>query len=463
MRERIAAVGVETGGDQDQIGAEGLERRHQPAGEGAAPGLAGRVGRDRDIDDIADAGLGRRACARIEGRLVDGAEEQAVVSLEGGLGAVAVVDVEIDHGDPGHTLSLGHAGGDGDIGEHAEAHGGVRLGVVARRADSGEGAGGLAADHGADGIDHGAGGEAGGADAARRQHSVGVQLAQATGRRSGEQAGDMVGGVKAFEVGDGGLGRGMAVEAEVRGVEGVQNGLQPFRALGMADAGAVGQHVGVGEEGDAHRTYSSAEYDKHHALIPATRRLKKWVEPDGRSGESGPMTEPLIRPAVDADAAALGVLGRQTFLDTFVEGFGIPYPAGDLARFLDASFSPGAIRAKLQEPGAAWWVAERDGDLLAFANTGPNTLPHPDGRPSHAELRRLYVSKSAQGLGLGTKLLTVALDWMEANTDGPLWIGVWSGNAKAQKLYAAYGFEVAGEYQYPVGAWMDDEFILRRG
>ena len=114
------------------------------------------------------------------------------------------------------------------------------------------------------------------------------------------------------------------------------------------------------------------------------------------------MTNAVIRPAINADAAALGVLGRQTFLDTFVaaDGFAIPYPADDLAAFLDASFSPETIRAKLQEPGAAWWVAERDGALLAFANTGPNTLPHPDARPSHAELRRLYVSKAAQGLGL---------------------------------------------------------------
>ena len=174
------------------------------------------------------------------------------------------------------------------------------------------------------------------------------------------------------------------------------------------------------------------------------------------------MSEAIIRPAVAADAADLGELGRQTFLDTFVDGFAIPYPADDLARFLDASFSPDAIQAKLNEPGAAWWVAERDGELLAFANTGPNTLPHPEARPSHAELRRLYVSKRAQGLGLGTKLLAVALDWMEAHTDGPLWIGVWSGNLKAQKLYAAYGFEKAGEYQYPVGDWLDDEFILRR-
>jgi GNAT superfamily N-acetyltransferase len=175
------------------------------------------------------------------------------------------------------------------------------------------------------------------------------------------------------------------------------------------------------------------------------------------------MTETLIRPAVPADAAALGVLGRQTFIDTFVDGFAIPYPAGDLQASLDASFSADAIRAKLNEPGAAWWVAERDGELLAFANTGPNTLPHPDARPSHAELRRLYVSKAAQGLGLGTRLLAIALEWMEANTDGPLWIGVWSGNLKAQKLYAAYGFSKAGEYQYPVGRWLDDEFILRRG
>ena len=54
------------------------------------------------------------------------------------------------------------------------------------------------------------------------------------------------------------------------------------------------------------------------------------------------------------------------------------------------------------------------------------------------------------------------LDWMQARSDGPLWIGVWSGNEKARRLYAAHGFEKAGEYDYPVGAWMDREFILRR-
>jgi GNAT superfamily N-acetyltransferase len=177
------------------------------------------------------------------------------------------------------------------------------------------------------------------------------------------------------------------------------------------------------------------------------------------------MTMTVIRPARSDDAAAIGVLGRQTFIDTFVaeHGFAIPYPADDLATFLNASFSPGAIEMKLAEPGAAWWVAESEQGLLGFANAGPNTLPHPEARPGHVELRRLYVGREAQGLGLGTRLLKASLDWMEANTDGSLWIGVWNANLKAQKLYAAHGFEKVGEYQYPVGRWLDDEFILRRG
>ena len=175
------------------------------------------------------------------------------------------------------------------------------------------------------------------------------------------------------------------------------------------------------------------------------------------------MTAPLIRPARPDDAPALSTLGRVTFIETFVEGFAIPYPPADLVPFLQATFGEETTTARLADPAEGWWVAELDGEIVAMATTGPNALPHPDGRPSHAELKRLYVAKSAQGLGLGTKLLTLALDWMDQNGDGPQWIGVWSGNLKAQKLYQAYGFEKAGEYEYPVGSWRDHEFILRRG
>lgn len=177
---------------------------------------------------------------------------------------------------------------------------------------------------------------------------------------------------------------------------------------------------------------------------------------------TAPASEIIIRHARLEDMPALSALSRATFHDTFVEGFGVPYPKDDLERFYVKNFSVEALTQRLSEPGAVWWVGERDGQLVGLANAGPNTLPHPDAAPEQMELRRLYISKEVQGLGLGTRMMTTALDWMQANTQGPTWIGVWSGNAKAQKLYAAYGYHKVGEYLYPVGDWNDHEFILRR-
>lgn len=170
----------------------------------------------------------------------------------------------------------------------------------------------------------------------------------------------------------------------------------------------------------------------------------------------------VIRPARAEDAEALAALGRQTYVETFVEDFAIPYPADDLAAYLDASWDLSTIRARLGDPGQSWWVAERGGVIVGYAAVGSATLPHPEARPTHAQLNQLYVAKVAQGLGLGKRLLALALDWMIAHTDGPLWLGVWSGNLKAQKLYEAHGFEKVGEYKYPVGSWFDDELMMRR-
>lgn len=173
-------------------------------------------------------------------------------------------------------------------------------------------------------------------------------------------------------------------------------------------------------------------------------------------------TEITFRPARREDAPALSALSRQTFYETFVEGFGVPYPPADLEAFFQTNFSAEALIPRIEASDCLFLVAERNHELLALCHTGPNGLPHPLAKDGEMELRRLYVSKSAQGLGLGTALMKQALEWMQAHTKGALWIGVWSGNLKAQKLYQANGFEKVGEYDYPVGDWLDREFILRR-
>lgn len=171
-----------------------------------------------------------------------------------------------------------------------------------------------------------------------------------------------------------------------------------------------------------------------------------------------------IRPARSDDVPALAQLKLITFRQTFLdEGFGIPYPPADLALFEAASYAEAVVAAELADPARRNWVAEHGGRLVGYAQVGPCKLPHPEAQDGHGELYQLYVERAAQGLKLGKALLDTALDHLAATRPGPVWLGVWSGNDKAQAVYARRGFAKVGEYRFKVGSWYDEEFIFRRG
>jgi ribosomal protein S18 acetylase RimI-like enzyme len=170
----------------------------------------------------------------------------------------------------------------------------------------------------------------------------------------------------------------------------------------------------------------------------------------------------MIRRATPDDCDILAALGERTFRETFVDGFAIAYPADDLAQFVAQSYAPEVFAAKLADPTQALWLAVVGDEPLGYANAGPCRLPHPEVEPHHGELYRLYVSQDRHGRGVGRRLMETALAWLDRDGPAPLWLGVWSGNLKAQAFYARYGFEKVGEYDFPVGATLDHEFILHR-
>jgi ribosomal protein S18 acetylase RimI-like enzyme len=169
------------------------------------------------------------------------------------------------------------------------------------------------------------------------------------------------------------------------------------------------------------------------------------------------MTATLRRATIE-DADTVSSLGARTFTETFAH----LYPTQDLETFLAYAYGLERTRNDLADPARATWLLEDDGEAIGYALAGPCGLPHPDARPEHGELHRIYVLKSHQGGGRGSLLLNAALDWLEKDGPRPLWIGVWSENFGAQKLYGRLGFEKVGEYHFPVGETRDLEFILRR-
>lgn len=165
-----------------------------------------------------------------------------------------------------------------------------------------------------------------------------------------------------------------------------------------------------------------------------------------------------LRRATPEDAGTLSALATRTFVETF----GHLYPPEDLQAFLDEAYPADRQRVILEHPGYAVWLLEQEGVAVGHAAAGPCGLPHPQVAPGDGELKRLYLLKEQQNRGWGSRLLQTALAWLEREGPRTLWVGVWSENSGAQRLYGRHGFERVGEYGFPVGRVRDREFILRR-
>ncbi|KEZ07058.1 acetyltransferase [Burkholderia sp. MSh2] len=172
----------------------------------------------------------------------------------------------------------------------------------------------------------------------------------------------------------------------------------------------------------------------------------------------------LIRVATLSDAVPLAELKRDTFRETFLQdGFDLGYPPDDLAAYEAHTYSVEAVTAQLADPQYRTWVAESDdGGLVGYAHAGPCKLPHPEVADGSGEIHQIYLRRSTQGTGAGRALFDSALDYLAAERPGPVWLGVWSGNAKAIAFYEKAGFRQVGTYDFKVGDSTDLEFIYRR-
>ncbi|WP_374469068.1 N-acetyltransferase family protein [Phenylobacterium sp.] len=170
------------------------------------------------------------------------------------------------------------------------------------------------------------------------------------------------------------------------------------------------------------------------------------------------MPDPIIRRARPEDAQALAAIGARTFSDTFAH----LYPPEDLETFLAEAYGLDQTRRNLTDTAKAAWLVEADGQVVGYAEAGPCALPHPEVTAACGELKRFYLLKDWQNGGLGRRLFTEVIGWLQAEGPRDVWIGVWSENYGAQRFYGREGFEKVGEYGFEVGKTIDREFILRK-
>lgn len=170
------------------------------------------------------------------------------------------------------------------------------------------------------------------------------------------------------------------------------------------------------------------------------------------SHDDAPVT---IRQGSPADAVALAALARRTF----AEAFGADNTPEDLAAFLDATYGPDIQRQELDTRGLTYLVAEREGDLLAYALLRDKVSPVV-ADPSAIEVQRFYVDRAGHGRGIAQTLMGACISEAVARGAGSLWLGVWQRNTRAIRFYVAQGFREVGTQTFVVGSDPQTDVVM---
>ncbi|MEO8278368.1 MAG: GNAT family N-acetyltransferase [Ideonella sp.] len=153
----------------------------------------------------------------------------------------------------------------------------------------------------------------------------------------------------------------------------------------------------------------------------------------------GPTGELALRDAVPEDALCLSVLAMQVFLDTYATAGIRPLIAREALSFTADSF-----RRFVEDRQARTVIAERDGQLIGFAQLrlAASHPLIPDA--SQAELLRPYVQRPFTGSGTGALLLHRVEAIAAESGAAVLWLTAWAHNGRALGFYARLGYRDHG-------------------
>lgn len=131
----------------------------------------------------------------------------------------------------------------------------------------------------------------------------------------------------------------------------------------------------------------------------------------------------VVRAVEESDVPDVVALVTQV-LGEFGLTFGIGSPTDDQLRALPSSYIA---------HGGMFWVAHHDGGLVGTCGVYPV-------EPRMYELRKMYLRPQARGLGLGTKLLDVAVAWTRSRGGSSLVLDTIEEMTRAIAFYEANGF-----------------------
>lgn len=164
-----------------------------------------------------------------------------------------------------------------------------------------------------------------------------------------------------------------------------------------------------------------------------------------------------IRQANVTDLAALQVIGRQTFVETYADGNTLE----NMVKYLEEGFSEEKLSAELQNDNSLFYFAEKDGQMLGYLKVNFAEAQSEILDPASLEIERIYVLQEYQGKQVGFSLYQQALAIAIERKSPYIWLGVWEKNPRAMRFYRKQGFVEFGEHLFQLGEDAQRDVLMR--
>ena len=130
--------------------------------------------------------------------------------------------------------------------------------------------------------------------------------------------------------------------------------------------------------------------------------------------------------------------------------------------YLSEAFSGQQLKAEWEDADATFYLLRAEGQTLGYCKIKYGLPSAVEESGSALEICRLYVSQNYQGQRLGQWMLGQILKKAQEEKLDFVWLGVWSQNPGAIRLYERQGFQKIGSYTFVLGDDLQTDFIMKR-
>ena len=149
----------------------------------------------------------------------------------------------------------------------------------------------------------------------------------------------------------------------------------------------------------------------------------------------------------DSNIAALQLIGRQTFSETFANS----NSAENMAKYLEEAYSFEKLNDELNNPNSFFYFAMLDQKVIGYLKLNMGSSQTELKNNDALEIERIYVLKEFHGKQVGQLLFDKAIEVAKEQQVASVWLGVWEANKRAIQFYSKNGFYEFDQHVFILG------------